>query len=52
MTNVIIDLGNYDIKYLSKGIKGKFSSKISTEFNPNPEVFERVEYNNQKGGAA
>lgn len=47
MTNVIIDLGNYDIKYLSKGIKGKFSSKISTEFNPNPEAFERVEYNNQ-----
>ena len=45
MTNVIIDLGNYDIKYLSNGVKGKFSSKISTEFNPNPEVFERIEYN-------
>ena len=47
MTNVIIDLGNYDVKYLCKGNKGKFSSKISTEFNPNPEVFERVEYNNK-----
>lgn len=47
MTNVIVDLGNYDIKYLSKGIKGKFSSKISTAFNPNPEVFERIEYNAQ-----
>ena len=47
MTNVIIDLGNYDIKYLSNGVKGKFSSKISTEFNPNPEVFERIEYNGQ-----
>ena len=44
MTNVIIDLGNYDIKYLSNGVKVKFSSKISTEFNPNPEVFERIDF--------
>lgn len=40
--NVIVDMGNYDIKYRGNAT-GKFSSKISTDFNPNPEAYERVE---------
>ncbi|WP_346889197.1 ParM/StbA family protein [Clostridium sp. UBA1056] len=44
MKNIIVDLGNYNTKYLGEN-KGMFSSKISTAFNPNGEVFERVEFN-------
>ncbi|WP_294364253.1 ParM/StbA family protein [uncultured Clostridium sp.] len=44
MKNVIVDLGNYSTKYLGEN-KGMFSSKISTAFNPNGEVYERVEFN-------
>lgn len=44
MNNVIVDLGNYNTKYLSEN-KGIFSSKISTDFNPNGDFFERVEFN-------
>lgn len=44
MKNVIVDLGNYNTKYLGEN-KGMFSSKISTAFNPNGEMFERVEFN-------
>lgn len=43
MKNVIVDLGNYNTKYLGEN-KGMFSSKISTAFNPNGEVYERVEF--------
>lgn len=42
--NVIVDMGNYDIKYRGN-VTGKFSSKISTDFNPNAEAFERIEIN-------
>lgn len=44
MKNVIIDLGNYNTKYLGEN-KGMFSSKISSDFNPNGEMFERIEFN-------
>lgn len=44
MKNVIVDLGNYNTKYLGES-KGMFSSKISTAFNPNGEMFERIEFN-------
>ena len=44
MKNVIVDLGNYNTKYLGEN-KGMFSSKISTAFNPNGEMFERIEFN-------
>lgn len=43
MKNVIVDLGNYNIKYYSGSNKGYFSSKYSTKFNPNGEMFERIE---------
>lgn len=43
MKNVIIDLGNYNIKYFCNGNKGSFSSKYMTKFNPNGESYERVE---------
>lgn len=46
MTNVLIDLGNYNIKYLWEK-KGFFSAKYSTKFNPNPEMFERISYNGE-----
>lgn len=42
MKNVIVDLGNYNIKYYSDN-KDKFSAKYSTKFNPNGEMFERIE---------
>lgn len=44
MKNIVIDLGNYNTKYLGEN-KGMFSSKISTTFNPNGEMFERIEFN-------
>ena len=42
MKNVIIDIGNYSIKYASDEI-GKFSSRIHSNFEPNPAAFERIE---------
>lgn len=42
--NVIVDMGNYDIKYKGN-VTGKFSSKINTDFNPNPDAYERIEIN-------
>lgn len=42
MKNVIIDLGNYNIKYYSDN-KGTFSAKYSTKFNSNGDMFERIE---------
>lgn len=42
MKNVIVDLGNYNIKYYSDN-KGSFSAKYSTKFNPNGEMFERID---------
>ncbi len=41
-----VDLGNYNIKYLGER-RGSFSSRISTQFNPNPDAFNRVEINSQ-----
>lgn len=46
MTNVLIDLGNYNIKYLSER-RGCFSAKYSTKFNPNSEMFQRVSFNGE-----
>lgn len=46
MINVTVDLGNYTIKYVGER-KGSFSSRISTQFNPNPEAFDRIELNNE-----
>ena len=42
MKNVIVDLGNYNIKYYSDN-KSSFSAKYSIKFNPNGEMFERIE---------
>lgn len=46
MKNVIVDLGNYNIKYYGNS-KGSFSAKCMTKFNPNGEMFERVEINGE-----
>lgn len=46
MINVTVDLGNYNIKYVGQNI-GVFSSKISTQFNPNPEAFDRIQIDNE-----
>lgn len=46
MRNVVVDLGNYNIKYLGES-KGIFSSKNTTKFNSNSEMFERIEYDGQ-----
>lgn len=46
MTNVTVDLGNYNIKYAGQKV-GAFSSKISTQFNPNPEAFDRIQIDNE-----
>ena len=43
MKNVIIDLGNYNVKYFCDGNKGSFSSKYMSKFNANGENYERVE---------
>lgn len=46
MRNVVMDLGNYNIKYLSES-KGIFSSKNTTKFNSNAEMFEIIKYDGQ-----
>lgn len=46
MTNVLVDLGNYNIKYLSEK-KGSFSAKYSTKFNPNSEMLQRINFNGE-----
>lgn len=46
MINVTVDLGNYNIKYAGQKV-GAFSSKISTQFNPNPEAFDRIQIDNE-----
>lgn len=46
MKNIVIDLGNYNTKYVGDN-KGVFSSKFSTGFNANGEAFERVNFNNK-----
>lgn len=43
----IIDLGNYNIKYLGES-SGVFSSKYHTNFEPNETAFERIEVNGKK----
>lgn len=43
----IIDLGNYNIKYLGES-KGVFSSLYHTNFEPNETAFERIEVNGKK----
>lgn len=42
MINVLVDLGNYNVKFLGEN-KGMFSSKYSTRFNANGDIFERIE---------
>lgn len=42
MKNVIVDIGNMEIKYKSD-IQGKFSSKYTTRFEVNPDAYERIE---------
>ena len=44
MKNVIIDIGNYNFKYKGDA-QGLFSSKYHTNFEPNPEAYERIEFN-------
>ena len=46
MINVLVDLGNYNIKYLSEK-KGSFSAKYSTKFNPNSEMLQRINFNGE-----
>lgn len=46
MVNITVDLGNYNVKYLGER-KGCFSSKYSTKFNSNSEMFERIEYDGE-----
>ncbi|WP_195953639.1 ParM/StbA family protein [Clostridium saudiense] len=46
MTNVVVDLGNYNIKYYGDR-KGSFSAKYSTKFNPNEEMYERIQIDGQ-----
>ena len=46
MVNVKVDLGNYSIKYAGQNI-GSFSSRISTQFNPNPEDYDRIQIENE-----
>ena len=41
MINVLVDLGNYNVKFLGEN-KGMFSSKYSTRFNANGDIFERI----------
>lgn len=42
MKNVIVDLGNMEIKF-SGDFRGKFSSKYTTRFEVNPDAYERIE---------
>jgi plasmid segregation protein ParM len=44
MKNVIIDIGNYNFKFKGDA-QGLFSSKYHTNFEPNPEAYERIEFN-------
>lgn len=46
MKTVVVDLGNYNVKYLADR-KGIFSAKYSTKFNANSEMFERIEIDGQ-----
>lgn len=46
MKNVVVDLGNYNIKYYGDR-KGSFSAKYSTKFNPNEEMYERIQIDGQ-----
>jgi plasmid segregation protein ParM len=39
----IVDLGNFNIKYIGAGKAGMFSSKYSTNYQPYPDGFQRVE---------
>ena len=42
MKNVIVDLGNMEIKFLGD-FRGKFSSKYTTRFEINPDAYERID---------
>lgn len=42
MKNVIVDIGNMEIKF-SGDIRGKFSSKYTTRFEVNPDAYERID---------
>ena len=46
MKNVVVDLGNYNIKYCGDR-KGSFIAKYSTKFNPNEEMYERIQVDGQ-----
>ena len=46
MKNVVVDLGNYNIKYYGDR-KGSFSAKYSTKFNPIEEMYERIQIDGQ-----
>lgn len=41
---IIVDLGNYVVKFKSDETVGKFSSKVHNNFEMNPEAYERVNY--------
>ena len=45
---VVIDQGNWNTKWINnKGIKGVFSSRVSSEYQSYEEGFQRIEYNEQ-----
>ena len=46
MINITVDLGNYNVKFIGER-KGSFSSRYSTKFNSNSEMFERIEYDGE-----
>lgn len=45
ITNVVVDLGNYNVKFKGENM-GCFSSKINTKFEANHDAYESINYNN------
>lgn len=43
----IVDLGNFNIKYIGEDDEGMFSSKISTDYQSYPDAFQRIELDGQ-----
>lgn len=47
MKITVVDLGNINVKYVGEN-KGRFSSKITNDYQSYEEGFQRVEYNGIK----
>lgn len=43
----VVDLGNYNIKYIGEDEEGMFSSKISNDYQSYPDAFQRIELDGQ-----